>query len=167
VSYLADVAWEIAERKRAGEAFEESERKYRQVVENATDIIYTTDINGNFTYANSIGLKVTGYSLEELQRFNYLDLVVPEYRGQLQEIYGNQFRNRQATTYVEFPFSNKFGEVMWFGQNASLMIEGGKIIGFQVIARDITERKNAEKHCTSLRRNIGPRREHKRHPLCD
>jgi PAS domain S-box-containing protein len=144
VSYLADVAWEIAERKRTGEALEESAKKYREVVENATDIIYTTDINGNFTYANSMALKVTGYSLEELLRFNYLDLVVPKYRDQLKEIYGNQFRGRQATTYVEFPFSNKFGEVMWFGQNASLMIEGGKIIGFQVIARNISERKHAE-----------------------
>jgi len=144
VSYLADVAWEIAERKRTGEALGESEKKYRQVVENATDIIYSTDINGNFTYANSVALKVTCYSLEELQRFNYLDLVVPEYRDQLKEIYGNQFRGRQATTYVEFPFSNKFGEVMWFGQNASLMIEGGKIIGFQAIARDISEKKHAE-----------------------
>jgi PAS domain S-box-containing protein len=145
VAYLADVAWEIAARKQAGEALAESEKKYRQVVENATDIIYTTDINGNFTYANSIALKVTGYSLAELQRFNYLDLVVPQYRDQLEEIYANQFRMGQATTYVEFPFSNKFGEVMWFGQNASLMIEGKKIIGFQVIARDISERKQAEK----------------------
>ncbi len=135
---------DITERKQAADALKETEKKYRQVVENATDIIYTTDINGNFKYANPTALKVVGYSLEELQRFNYLDLVVPEYRDPLKEIYDKQFRGRQATTYVEFPFFNKFGEVMWFGQNASLMIEGSRIIGFQVIARDITERRRME-----------------------
>jgi two-component system cell cycle sensor histidine kinase/response regulator CckA len=137
-------ALDITEPKKVEEALKESEKKYRRVVENATEIIYTTDINGNFKYANPTALRVVGYSLEELRRFNYLDLVVPEYRDQLKEIYGNQFRSRQATTYVEFPFSNKFGEVMWFGQSASLMMEGGRIIGFQVIARDITERKRTE-----------------------
>ncbi len=135
---------DITEHKRAEEAVKESEKKYRQVVENATEIIYTTDIEGNFRYANPTALKVVGYSLEELQRLNYLDLVVPEYRDRLKEVYGDQFRGRQPTTYVEFPFFNKFGEVMWFGQNASLMIEGGRIVGFQVIARDISERKQAE-----------------------
>ncbi|MGZ6223727.1 MAG: PAS domain-containing sensor histidine kinase, partial [Syntrophales bacterium] len=135
---------DVTERKRAEEAIRESEKRYRQVIENAVDIIYTTDANGNFTYANSAALTTTGYSLEELQRFNYLDLILPEHRDRVSKIYIGQFRERQATTYVEFPFFNKSGDVLWFGQNASLVIEREKHIGFHVIARDITDRKRVE-----------------------
>ncbi|MGA2318992.1 MAG: PAS domain S-box protein [Thermodesulfobacteriota bacterium] len=141
---FAGLEKEIAERKEAEEALEESQKRYRQVVENAVEIIYSTDTNGNFTWANSTALKAVGYTLEELQRFNYLDFVVPEHRDRLSKIYISQFREKQPTTYVEFPFLNKSGEVMWFGQNASLVIEGGKVTGFHIIARDITERKRAE-----------------------
>jgi len=135
---------ELVERKRAEEAFREFEKKYRGVVENAVEIIYTTDAIGNFTYANAAGLKIAGYSLEELRRFNYLDLVVPEHRQRVSEIYINQFRERKKTSYVEFPYYSKSGEVIWFGQNASLVMEDGKVAGFHIIARDITERRRVE-----------------------
>ena len=135
---------DVTEAKRAEEAIRESEKRYKQVVENAVDIIYTTDANGNFTYANPAALATTGYSLEELQRFNYLDLILPEHRDRVSKILINQFRKRQATTYIEFPFFNKSGDVLWFGQNASLVIEREKRVGFHVIARDITERKRME-----------------------
>jgi PAS domain S-box-containing protein len=135
---------DVTERKRAEEAIRESEKRYRQVIENAVDIIYATDANGNFTYANSAVLTIAGYSLEELQRLNYLDLILPEHRDRVSKIYISQFRERQATTYVEFPFFNKSGDVLWFGQNASLVIEREKPVGFHVIARDITERKRME-----------------------
>jgi len=138
------IVHDITERKQAEEAFRESEKKYRQVIENATEIIYSIDTKGNFTYANPAGLKVVGYSLEELLRFNYLDLVIPEHRERITRVYIKQFREKQKTTYVEFPFFNKSGEVAWFGQNASLVIEDGKVVGFHIIARDITERKRAE-----------------------
>ena len=59
---------DVTERKKVEEALKESEKKYRQVVENATEIIYTVDEKGNFTYANPAGLKVTGYSLGELRK---------------------------------------------------------------------------------------------------
>ena len=135
---------DVTEQKRAEEAIRESEKRYRQVIESAVDIIYTTDANGNFTHANSAALTITGYSLEELQRFNYLDLILPEHRDRVSKIYIGQFRQRQVTTYVEFPFFNKSGDVLWFGQNASLVTEGENPVGFHVIARDITKRKQAE-----------------------
>ena len=135
---------DITERKRAEEALKESEKRYRQVVENATEIIYALDEKGNFTYGNPTGLKVTGYSLAELRSFNYADLVLPEHRERVMEIYINQFRQRIPTTHVEFPFLSKTGKIIWFEQNTSLVIEDGKVVGFHIIARDITERKRAE-----------------------
>ena len=75
---------------------------------------------------------------------NYQDLVVPEHRERVSQIYINQFRERRPTSYVEFPFFSKSGEIIWFGQNTTLVMEGDKIVGFHIIARDITLRKKAE-----------------------
>ncbi|MBI5464155.1 MAG: PAS domain S-box protein, partial [Ignavibacteriales bacterium] len=141
---LIGVATDISERKKAEQALQESEKKYREVVENATDVIYSTDNRGNFTYANAAALKTVGYSLEEITRLNYLDLVLPEHRGRVKRNYLRQFLEKKPTTYIEYPFRTKPGEVKWFGQNASFILEGKKFAGFHVIARDITERKLAE-----------------------
>jgi len=130
--------------KHSEKALQEAEKRYRQVVENATEIIYAVDEKGNFTYGNPAGLKVTGYSLEELRKLNFADLVLPEHRERVKDIYSNQFRQRIPATYVEFPFIGKAGEIIWFGQNSALVMEGDKIVGFHMIARDITERKRAE-----------------------
>jgi two-component system cell cycle sensor histidine kinase/response regulator CckA len=130
--------------KESEKVLQESEKRYRQVVENATEIIYTVDERGNFTYANPAGLKVTGYSLGELRRLNYADLLLPDHRERVSKTYINQLRERLPATYVEFPFFNKTGKITWFGQNATLVTEGDKIVGFHIIARDITGRKIAE-----------------------
>lgn len=121
------------------------EKKYRDVVENATELIYTTDINGYFTYVNPAGLKKTGYTLDELKKFKYLDLTLPEYRERIKRHYFRQYLNRIPNTNIEFPFYAKDGRIMWFEQNASLIIENDEVKGFQLIARDITEKKIFEK----------------------
>ena len=73
-----------------------------------------------------------------------MDLVLPEHRQRVTDVYIGQFRQRQPTSYLEFPFFAKSGKVIWFAQNASLVIENGRVAGFHIIARDITERKRAE-----------------------
>ena len=141
---LIGVILDITERKRAEAAKIESEKKYRDVVENANEIIYTTDLRGNFTYVNPAGVKTVGYTLDEMQRLNYLDLALPEHRTQLKRLYLRQYLEKTPITYVEFPTRTKSGNVLWFGQNGTLLIEHGTVLGFQLIVRDITERKRAE-----------------------
>ena len=113
------VVRDITERKQAQQALLESEKMYREVVENASDIIYSTDRNGKFTYANPAALRVVGYSLEELRKLSYLDLILPDYRRKVQTTYFRQFLGKLPSPYVEFPFQTNSGEVRWFGQNAS------------------------------------------------
>lgn len=141
---ILGIARNITERKKAEEAVRESEKRYRQVVENATDVIFSTDQRGNFTYANAAALKTVEYSLDELRRLNYLDLILPEHRKRVSRTYYRQYIERRMTLYVEFPFKTKVGEVKWFAQNSNIMIEEGRIVGFHIIARDITDRKRSE-----------------------
>lgn len=85
----------------------ESERRYRQVIENAIDIIFTNDLQGNFTYVNKAGLINTGYSSDELLKLNCMDLILPEHRERLKVFYIKQFKSRQQSTYIEYPFYTK------------------------------------------------------------
>ena len=122
----------------------ESEKKYRQVSEAATDIIFTTDLSGNFTYVNKAGQELSGYSNDELLKINYLELIVPEFRAQIMEFYKDQLNRSLNSTYIEYPFFTKSFEIIWCGQNATLMFEKNNIKGFHCISRNITSRKLME-----------------------
>lgn len=141
---IEGIARDVTERKRAEDRLRQSEAKYRDVIENATDVIYLTDMNGKFTYANPAGLRVSGYSLDELKELSYLDLVDHRYRKQISILYMRQFLAMKPSTTVDFPYKTKSGEIGWFSQVASLILVDGKPNGFRIIARDITDRKRAE-----------------------
>jgi hypothetical protein len=126
------------------ELIKQSEERYREVVEEAVENIFTTDNEGFFTYANPSALKLSGYSLEELKKYKFSDLVIPEYKKRVAITYYRQFLERESVTYTEYPFLTKSGEVKWFGQNARLITDNGDVKGFYIIARDITERIIAE-----------------------
>jgi PAS domain S-box-containing protein len=122
----------------------ESELKYRQVVENAIDIIITVDINGNFIYSNQAGLKVTGFTLDNFLSLHYFDLIRPDFKKRFKLFYIRQYLQKKDSTYFEYPFITKKGEIKWLGQNTTLIFQGNRVIGFQCISRDITERKQTQ-----------------------
>lgn len=132
----------------------ESEKKYREVIENASDVIFGLNINWGFIYANPAAIKITGYSKEELSKLNFFNLLLPEYKTQCKFKLIKQYLSKEKTSFIEYPFKSKSGKIIWFAQNNNLMIEEDKIIGFDIIARDITEKKIAEKTLSDRNRFI-------------
>ena len=135
---------DITKRKLAEDALHESEERYKQLVNYANDLIYRTDTNGNFTFCNPIALKLMEYSENELIGKRYLDLVSGDYRQDAERFYGIQFVKNIPNTYYEFPAITKNGKEIWIGQNVQLLKEGNEFLGFQAVARDITDRMMAE-----------------------
>ena len=85
--------------KQAALAIAESERRYRELVDNATDMVYQMDSTGRFTLVNPVTLLKTGYPLEEIIGKRFADFVPPEFRDQAEKFYGVQFVKHLPATY--------------------------------------------------------------------
>ncbi len=139
--------WDILETapvNPAPQALQRSENAFRQLVETAADLIYRTDSKGYFTYANPSCLRLTNCTLEEMRSLHFSDLVRPDYHYTVHTFYLSQAMRRVPTTYCEMPLLTRDGSELWIGQNVQLMRRGRRLIGFQAVARDITERKRLE-----------------------
>lgn len=136
---------DITERKHAESQILESEARFRQIVENASDLIYRVNTDGILTYANPSALRAMGFeSEEEALGKHYLDLTTPEMRHKIKRAYQHQFVSKTKVTYHEFPAITKDGSEVWFGQNVQLIYEDDQIVGFQALARDVTVVKRAQ-----------------------
>ncbi|MBW1767972.1 MAG: PAS domain S-box protein [Deltaproteobacteria bacterium] len=133
-----------AEHKHAEEALRESEKRYKQLVENANDLVYWTDASGHITFFNPLTKKITGFSVKELIGKHYLEFIRPDYRKKAERFYRLQLLRKGDNTYYRIPAITKDGKEIWLGQNVQLLKEGDKIVGFQAAARDITKRVQAE-----------------------
>jgi len=131
-------------RKKSEETARETEELYRQMVEDASDIIYRSDYKGYFTYVNPVTARIMRMSANDIIGRHFTELINPEYRKKAFDFYQEQFSKRTPFTYFEFPAINTRGEDIWVGQNVKLLCENDRVAGFHAVARDITDRKNAE-----------------------
>ncbi len=124
-------------------AVERTERRYRDLVDNASDMIYRTDPFGRFTFVNPVATRILGYDEGELLSMKYFELMRPDWVPRAMGFYEKSEKAREAT-YLEFPVRKKDGHEIWVGQHVRPIITGGRIEGFQGMARDITDRVNAQ-----------------------
>lgn len=126
-------------------ALRESENKYRQLVENANDLIFRTDPAGNLTYVNAKCAKVLEFPREQLLGMHCLRVVRPDFRETVEAFYLRQRIEKIPNTYHECPILTRSGKTLWLGQNVQLVTRNDRTYRFQVVARDISDRKKMEK----------------------
>ncbi|HMJ25051.1 MAG TPA: response regulator [Pyrinomonadaceae bacterium] len=133
---------EISERKQIEAALREGEQKYRDLFQNANDLIYTLDLEGNYTSVNKACEKIVGYTSAEALTMNVSQVIAPEY---LEEA-GQRLAQKtgEAGPAYELGIVAKDGQKVILEVNSRLIYEGGKPTGVQGMARDITERKRTD-----------------------
>jgi PAS domain S-box-containing protein len=137
------VATDITDNRKAEVSIRESEERYRELFENANDIIYTHDLQGNFTSLNRSGERITGYSREEVAMMNVADVIAPEYLNLAREMMARKASEKVSTVY-EIDIISKQGRRVRLEVSTRLIFSDGKPVGVQGIARDLTERKHSE-----------------------
>jgi PAS domain S-box-containing protein len=134
---------ELTERKRAEDALRESEEKYRDLFENANDILYTLDVSGKYTSVNKACERIVGYTRDEALRMTIFQVVAPDYLKRVQGLLARQ-TDDEAPTAFELEIIAKDRRRLTLEVSSSLTYHGGKPSGVQGVARDITARKRAE-----------------------
>jgi PAS domain S-box-containing protein len=136
---------DITERKIAQEAIQQSEEKYRTLVEQATDGIFIADQTGRFVVVNSSGMKLSQYSMDELMHMTIYHLAEPE------DLRNNPFHFAEMTgehgARTERKMVKKDGSVIDIEVNAKFLSDGR----FLAFIRDITERKKAQEEINKAR----------------
>jgi PAS domain S-box-containing protein len=135
---------DITHEKLVEKALRESERRYRELIENAPDIVFETDSEMRLTFINSSGRKAFGLTYEELIGASYLDFVHPEFRTQVEKVSNGHFAEGIAEAYLEYPILSPEGQTVWLGQRTRPIVHEGKVARIHAICRDITDRKVSE-----------------------
>ncbi len=140
---IAGIAEDITERKQAVQELRKSEERYRDLVENARDIIYTTDLEGNYTSVNKAGEQLLGYTREEALKLSPADVIAPEYLVKARQMLARKLAGESETVY-ELEAVTKDGRRVTIELNTRLVYRDNVPVGVQGIGRDVTERKRAE-----------------------
>jgi len=134
----------LSERLNAEKNLQESERNYRSIVESASEIIYRIDKKGQFSYINQVGLKLTEYLPEEIEKIEALSIIREDQRLKVKNFYQEQLKNNISSTYLEFPIISKNGKEIWIGQSVQLSSSEDHKKELTALAIDITGRKKTE-----------------------
>lgn len=135
---------EIRKRRVLESELLQSESRYRKMVEEAGDVVYITDIHGYFEYINQPGVRFIGYTLGELSKKRFSELLPPAWREEVEEFFKEQIRQGKRETLYEFPIITRRGEMRWVEQVTNILVDGGRITGLQGFLRDVTRRKQTE-----------------------
>jgi PAS domain S-box-containing protein len=151
---MCGVTMDITGRKLAEDALRESEERYKSLLENANDIIYSHDLEGNYLAINRAGELATGYTREEiLGGLNISQTIAPEHRERARQMTEQKLRDPSPTVY-ELDIISKDGRRLTLEVSTRLFYEGGKPVAVEGVARDVTERKRAEDEQARLREEI-------------
>ncbi|MFH0824107.1 MAG: PAS domain S-box protein, partial [Pseudomonadota bacterium] len=143
--YVLAIDRDISYRKQAEAALRESEQRYRDLFDNSADLIFTTDMDGNFISVNKAVNEILGYTEAELLNPDFPHTVNHQYRELCRAVLEPRTDGASGKRDTfEALLRAKDGRPVWLEVNIRHVVTEGEIVGIQGSARDIGERKKAK-----------------------
>ncbi len=138
------VSHDVSELKRAERELKESEAKYRDLFENATDLIQSVGVDGKIFYVNNEWKKILGYDDRDIETCSVFDFIHPNSLEHCQAIF-KKILLGESIANVELTFISKEGAAVICEGNLSSKFENGNFVSTRGIFRNITEKQQIEK----------------------
>ncbi|MCP5049991.1 MAG: PAS domain S-box protein [bacterium] len=119
-----------------------TEARYRELVENINDVIYSLDKKGYFTYVSPVVERLTRYKTEEMVGKHFSKFVVPGDLAALKDNLGKV--SDTPGSAIDFRFIDKDGQILYARTSAQRVVRQGKTIGITGQVTDITEQRKLE-----------------------
>jgi PAS domain S-box-containing protein len=133
---------DIHNRKVAEEALRLSEEKFRQLVENIHEVIYTTDRDGLVTYVSPAIERLTGFIPSDVVGRHFSKFIHEEDLGYLKSRYDHALEGQRSPT--EYRVLTKSGGYRWVSTFSRPVKENNTSVGLHGVISDITEYKESE-----------------------
>ena len=141
---LVGIFRDVTERRRAEEALRESEARYRAVVESQTELICRFVPESTLTFVNDAYCRFFGKTREELIGRSFLPLIAEEDRAEAVRHFAPVSPDRPVVDH-EHRVATPSGEVRWMHwTNRGIFDDQGRLVEFQAVGHDVTDRKIAE-----------------------
>lgn len=153
---LFSIIHDITDREKVEKSLKESEKLYRLLAENSNDVIWTLNLNREFTYVSPSVFQLRGYTPDEVKKQKMEDVICDSSLQMIQEAFINMLSNyeknimNEKSEYFEVEQPCKNGSTIWTEATARLVKnEDGELI---VVgnSRDISQRKSAEEKIKTL-----------------
>jgi two-component system, cell cycle sensor histidine kinase and response regulator CckA len=136
-------ARDVSERVRGEQALRESEARYRDLFDNASDLVCTTALDGSFLYVNRAWREAIGHADDALARLRFLDLVHADSRERYLDVVARA-QAGETLGHVELQLVTAAGVPLTLEGNISCTTTDGSPARLRGIYRDVTERKRVE-----------------------
>lgn len=132
-------------KKRAKDAIRESEEKYRSILENASEIVYSLTPEGIISYVSPNVTDILGYSHDEVIGKPALSFLHPDDYSLIRDQFYTTLKTGRKTSNIVYRLRHKEGSWQWHSQSyLPIRDADGEIAGVQGISYDITEQKKSE-----------------------
>jgi two-component system sensor histidine kinase DegS len=139
-----------------------TEQKYENLFENASDAIWVQDVNGLFVDGNKAFERMTGFSIEELKGVQLAKFLSDDSLTLAREVRDKLIKGEEFEQPYEQQFYIKDGTVRTVKMSTNAVMAGGRISGFEHVARDVTREKQLEENVRSYIQQITRAQEEER-----